>query len=150
MKSKKTIILSLFILFLSGTFSCINASNDFRPQDTVNEKIRVSQEDGMQKLVLKVKVISNMAIGWGLTSKCRILSVEEGSLPKNDSTIIIYISVGNRYYSYENPVLEPDKSYTITFFQYIKTEKTYLSAGTTGFMDTDGYVWLINTIENTN
>jgi len=141
--------LLLFCILIAIVFmSCRNSSAYTMALNSENQNANFVyyENDSLDILKLHLKVISDLGIGWGLTHTCEIISVDEGKLPEIDSNIVIYISVGSKYYSYEDPVLRAGQEYIISFFRVSKNEKSYMPTVATGFMDKQGYIWLINSI----
>lgn len=101
------------------------------------------------QLLLKIKNV--LPIGWGIKYSCDIEEVKKGYLHSDQLAIIISVSVGSEHYLEKIHLLETEAELLFTFINSGRTtDKSYIPAGTTGYLNRKGEIWDIILIEEIN
>jgi hypothetical protein len=98
-------------------------------------------------LQVRIKIKNMIEIGWGTKYNCEILEIKNGELSGIGSTFIMSFAIGaERRFAATDRLTEND-TYLVAFTRSSeRTDKPYIPAGTTGFLDKNGIIWYITKI----
>ncbi|MBN1151499.1 hypothetical protein JXA84_09820 [candidate division WOR-3 bacterium] len=93
-------------------------------------------------LMLEIKIINSLPIGWGTLYRCELQEVIDGEMTGIDSTFTLSASVGSENMFENIHSLVIGDVYLMSFIKTDKTTKNpHIPAGTTGMMDKTGVIW---------
>ena len=142
MKRKKhfTTFIGLFII-------CVACSFQNKADEREQELIVTKKNDTITEFII-FRIINTLPIGWGTNYKCRIESCSEGLNYISEDEFILSIAVGSeeKFKPVDIHSLSSDIHYRAEFVKAQRNEEPYVPAGTTGFQDSEGYIWLMKSI----
>ncbi|MBN2363458.1 hypothetical protein JXL83_04930 [candidate division WOR-3 bacterium] len=101
-------------------------------------------------LTLEACILNSLPIGWGTLYQCEIHKIIEGEQPDIDSVFTMSASVGGEHIYEDVHFLSVGEIYLIKFVKTdITSDKPYIPAGTTGFVDKNGFIWIITELQKT-
>lgn len=108
----------------------IETENNFKNSSEIPDTLQLS---------LKIKNV--LPIDWGTKYSCDVDEVKKGYLDSNQKTFIISVSIGSEQYLDNIHLLEAETKLLITFINSSQTtDKPYIPAGTTGFLNEKGEI----------
>jgi hypothetical protein len=124
--------------YIDTTFEIENRNEEIISEPKFNQNLSFQAE---------IKIINMVQIGWGTSYKCELVSILDGNIESLDSTFFMSASVGSERIYKEILYLEVDENYIIDFFRSGESNLNSVPAGTTGFLDKHGTIWLISALK---
>lgn len=101
-----------------------------------------------ENLQVLVRIKNILPIGWGTIYQCEIIEIRKGVLYDIDVNFVMSISAGSEFINNKIHELIINETYLIEFKKTsVKSETTYIPAGTTGLMDNNGMIWNITSLK---
>jgi hypothetical protein len=146
MKHKFSVLFIILFVTVFNTYSCqINSSGKDQKKMAISKEM---MSDSVKNFII-FKVNNMLPIGWGTKYNCKVLSNDEAFNDILNNEFILSVSVGSeeRFKPLDIHFLKYDLAYIAEFMPAEKSEKPYAPAGTTGFIDKNGFIWLMTSLK---